>query len=142
MWGNDPDLTYDPGGLPPGKMSQETWIKPQAPSFTRISLGWRGRLARPMDVTTRQNVLTPSGKRYIGSYALRASACMSCHGSGEFPLTVSIYPSPNKKFPPIVEPIYLYDPGSADWARWYQNRAGNVPISDNIGVSQQITIWR
>lgn len=133
MWGNDPEFANDPNGLPPGKTLTETWINPAAPDFTHDTLGWGDRLAGPMDVATRHNVLTPSGKRYQGDDRVRASSCMSCHSSAEFPFTTNLYPSPNKSFPPDGEPFLLYDPGSKEWARWFQNRDGATPISNNIG---------
>jgi hypothetical protein len=82
-----------------------------------------------MDVATRHNVLTVSGKRYQGTTTLAASACLSCHAAAQFPFTENLYPSPNKVFPEDGDPFLLFDPGSADWARWYQNRPGNVPLS-------------
>lgn len=133
MWGNDPDLTNDPDGLPPGATLRESWINPEAPAFTHDTLGWGGRLAGPMDVATRHNVITPSGRRYEAEDRLRASSCLSCHGAAEFPFTANLYPSPNRSFPRDGDAFLLYDPGTADWARWFQNRRGDEPMSSNIG---------
>ncbi len=129
MWGNDPELTDDPRGLPRGEQLAETWINPASPRFTRDTLGWGGRLAGPMDVATRHEVITTDGKRYSGAEHLRASSCLSCHGSAEFPFTTNLYPSPNKKFPKdgaATDPFLLYTPGSQEWARWFQNRSGSA----------------
>ncbi|MTH76892.1 hypothetical protein [Paracoccus aestuariivivens] len=140
MWGNDPALANDPAGgdVDPSDVSinsalQETWVNPDAPGFVINTLGWGMRLAGPMDVATRHNVLTPSGKRYTGGNHLRASSCLSCHGAAEFPFTANLYPAPNQHFPHDGDPFLLYDPGSTDWARWFQNRPGNIPMSGNIG---------
>ncbi|NSX54043.1 hypothetical protein [Parasulfitobacter algicola] len=133
QWGNDPDLTSDPSGLPPGAKLQETWINPDAPAFTRDTFGWGGRLAGPMDVATRHNVITASGERYQGDNHLRASSCQSCHGASEFPFTANLYPSPNRSFPRDGEPFLLYDPGSRKWAEWFQNRPGTEAMSARIG---------
>ncbi len=133
MWGDDPEYARLEEGVPPGGALQETWINPNGPAFTKDTLGWGGRLAGPMDVATRHNVITPSGKRYQGANHLRASSCISCHSSSEFPLTANLYPSPNKSFPRDGEQFMLYDPGSEDWARWFQNNPGTEPLSNNIG---------
>jgi hypothetical protein len=129
MWGNDPEAARTPSGRNPNAPLLQTWVNPQAPAFARDTLGWGGRLAGPMDVATRHNVLTVSGKRYQGDTTLAASACLSCHAAAQFPFTENLYPSPNKVFPEDGDPFLLFDPGTADWARWYQNRPGNVALS-------------
>lgn len=128
-WGNDPAFANTPSGRNPNGPLLQVWVNPQAPAFARDTLGWGGRLAGPMDVATRHNVLTVSGRRYQGDTTLAASACLSCHGAAQFPFTENLYPSPNKVFPEDGDPFLLFDPGTADWARWYQNRPGNVPLS-------------
>jgi hypothetical protein len=128
QWGNDPQYARHPEGKPDGKRLRETWVNPDAPDFVRDTLGWGGRLAGPMDVATRHEVVTMDGMRYTGAQHLRASSCLSCHGSAEFPFTTNLYPSPNKPFPPDGDPddpFLLYTPGSKDWARWFQNRSGD-----------------
>jgi hypothetical protein len=136
MWGNDPAFANTPSGRNPNGPLQQTWVNPQAPAFARDTLGWGGRLAGPMDVATRHNVLTVSGKRYQGDTTLAASACLSCHAAAQFPFTENLYPSPNKVFPEDGDPFLLFDPGTADWARWFQNRPGSVPLSgrDRTGI--------
>lgn len=135
QWGNDPDFAREPDGIPPGGALRESWVNPEAPAFTQNTLGWGGRLSGPMDVSSRHNVITPSGKRYQEGVHLSASSCQSCHGAAEFPRTANIYPSPNRSFPRDGSPFLLYDPGSADWARWFQNRPGSQPLSANRGVT-------
>ena len=58
---------------------------------------------------------------------------MSCQGVAEFPFTDNLYPSANKSFPRDGQQFLLYDPGSEEWARWFQSRPGNQPMSGNIG---------
>lgn len=133
MWGNDPEFNRDPNGLPPGESLMETWVNPEKPEFTADTLGWGGRMAGPMDVATRQGVITTSGQRYSGGDNLRASSCMSCHGAAEFPFTVNLYPSPNRSFPPNGEPFLLYDPGSLEWAQWFKNRPNGQSQNSTLG---------
>jgi hypothetical protein len=133
QWGNDPDQAHNPRGRTPGGTLQQSWINPAAPAFTHSTLGWGGRLAGPMDVATRHNVVTVSGRRFQDNQHLRASSCQSCHGAAEYPFTANLYPSPNRAFPRDGDQFLLYDPGSADWARWFQNRPGDQPMSGNIG---------
>jgi hypothetical protein len=134
MWGNDPELTYDPSGLPEGKELQETWVNPDAPPFVKDTLGWGGRMAAPMDVAVRHQVVLPNGEWHTREDGFRASSCLSCHGTAQFPFTANLYPSPNRVFPPdgMVFPMYM--PGSAKWAEWFQNRRGDDPQSDYAGI--------
>ena len=133
QWGNDPELANSPSGRGAGGDAPltQTWNNPVAPAFTRDTLGWGNRLAGPMDVATRHNVITVSGTRYQGPSALRASSCLSCHGAAEFPMTTNLYPSPNTSFPRDGKPFLLYEPGSPKWAQWFQNRPGSEPMSPN-----------
>ncbi len=132
MWGNDPQFNRDPNGLPAGQILQETWVNPAKPPFTADTLGWGGRMAGPMDVATRQGVITTGGQ-YLGETDVPASSCMSCHGAAEYPFTTNLYPSPNKAFPRNGAPFLLYEPGSVEWAQWFMNRAGNQPQSGARG---------
>jgi len=131
-WGNDPNCTSTPDGYCPGGMPvTQTWVNPAAPEFTAHSLGWGGRLAAPMDVARRHNVVTVSGKRYsgVGNELFPASSCVSCHGSAQYPFVANLYPSPNLVFPEDGQQFLFFDPGSDQWAGWFQNRPGNVAMS-------------
>ncbi|WP_294222079.1 hypothetical protein [uncultured Shimia sp.] len=132
MWGNDPQFNRDPKGLPANARLTETWVNPDKPAFTEDTLGWGGRMAGPMDVATRQGVITARGT-HMGDKNLGASSCMSCHGAGEYPFTVNLYPSPNSSFPPNGEPFLLYEPGSVQWAQWFENRPGDTAQSGGRG---------
>jgi hypothetical protein len=133
MWGNDPQFANDPKGLPQGEQLTETWVNPNGPAFARDTLGWGGRMAGPMDVATRQGVITTDGKQF-GPKDIGASSCISCHSSAEFPFTMNLYPSPNRSFPRNGEPFLLYEPGSDEWAQWFQNRPGNESMSQGRGA--------
>ena len=129
MWGNDPQFANTPSGTNPNGPLTETWLNPAAPAYTHQTLGWGGRLAGPMDVATRHNVVTVSGNRYQGTDDLAASSCLSCHSSAQFPFTENLYPSPNKVFPEDGQQFLMFDPGSKEWARWFENRPGTQALS-------------
>jgi hypothetical protein len=132
MWGNDPKFANEPGGTDPnGGPLQETWINPAAPQYAKATLGWGGRLSGPIDVAERHNVLLTNGQNVP---VQRASSCLSCHGTAQFPFVANLYPSPNKTFPPEGQTFPMYVPGSDMWARWFQNRAGSVPQNPNKGA--------
>ena len=130
MWGNDPQFARDPNGLPAGETLQETWINPDAPAYSRSSLGWGGRLSGPIDVSERHNVLLTDGTRVP---VMKASSCLSCHGTAQFPFVSNLYPSPNRAFPREGALFPMYVPGSEMWARWFQNRPGSQPQNENAG---------
>lgn len=134
QWGNDPQLALSPSGAAQGGKAmplQENWINPQAPNFSREMLGWGGRLSGPIDVAKRHNVIFTDGEvRKVQ----RSSACLSCHGTAQYPFITNLYPSPNRVFPPDGSPFLLYTPGSKEWAQWYQNRPGNEPQNKHAGT--------
>jgi hypothetical protein len=129
MWGNDPELDKFENGLGPNGVLQETWVNPNAPDFVKFGLGWGGRLAGPLDVGLRHNVVTVSGKRYNRGNSFPASSCVSCHGSAQYPFVANLYPSPNMHFPEDGAQFLFFDPGSDYWAQWFQNRPGNMAMS-------------
>lgn len=132
MWGNDPEFARLPDGKKKNVPLAETWVNPKAPKYTRETLGWGGRLAGPMDVATRHNVVTVSGVRYQGDNDLDVSSCISCHSAAQFPFFENLYPSPNVTFPEDGEQFLLFDPGSEEWARWFQNRPGTEALSADL----------
>lgn len=128
-WGNDPALAKYPDGLGPNGVLQETWVNSGLPSFITDGLGWGGRLAGPLDVGIRHNVLTVSGKRYGVSNPLATTSCVSCHSAAQYPFVANLYPSPNMVFPPEGQPFLFFDPGTPQWAQWFQNRPGSAALS-------------
>lgn len=134
MWGNDPKLTKYPNGLGPKGVLNETWVNTSAPEFIKDGLGWGGRLAGPLDVGIRHNVLTVSGQRFgdqppPNRETFRASSCVSCHSAAQYPFVANLYPSPNMVFPEEGNQFLFYDPGTPLWANWFQNRPGNRAMS-------------
>ena len=135
MWGNDPEYANTFDGKPPeGETLKETWVNPDAPPFVEETLGWGGRMAAPMDVAVRHQVVLPNGEWHTRDDGFRASSCLSCHGTAQFPFTANLYPSPNRVFPPDGMTFPMYMPGSAKWAEWFQNRRGDEPQSDYPGI--------
>lgn len=131
MWGNDPQLAGFEDGRG-GQPLQQTWIAPDLPAFIRDGLGWGGRLAGPLDLGLRHNVVTVSGKRFGPggqAPALPSSSCVSCHSAAQYPFVANLYPSPNMSFPPEGGQFLLYDPGSPQWAQWFQNLPGDEALS-------------
>ncbi len=101
MWGNDPGVN---SATDPTAPLFETVVNPAAPAYSKITLGWGGRLSGPNDAA--------AGPEDNGTFP-RYSSCMSCHGAAENP-GGSLVPLPNT-------------PGSPAWMNWFQDRAGNQP---------------
>ncbi len=123
-WGNDPECKQPSCNL------KETWINPQVPEFIKYGLGWGGRLAGPLDVGVRHNVVTVSGQRTEKGKPFPASSCVSCHSTAQYPFVANLYPSPNMVFPEDGNQFLFFDPGSDQWMKWFDNRPGNKPLSD------------
>lgn len=129
MWGNDPALASYPNGLGPNGELQETWVNTGLPNFITDGLGWGGRLAGPLDVGIRHNVVTVSGKRYDTNTPLATSACVSCHSAAQYPFVANLYASPNMVFPEEGGQFLFFDPGTPLWAQWFKNNPGTVALS-------------
>jgi hypothetical protein len=133
-WGNDPARAGFQDGLGPNGKLDETWISDNQPGFIKDGLGWGGRLAGPLDLGIRHDVVTVSGKRYgdgdpKNPRSLAASSCVSCHSAAQYPFTVNLYPSPNMVFPDEGKQFLVFEPGSSQWQQWFQNRPGDVAFS-------------
>lgn len=150
MWGNDPKLAKYADGLGPKGELSETWVADKLPAFVTDGLGWGGRLAGPLDLGIRHNVVTVSGQRYGDGNpknppSLASSSCVSCHSSAQYPFVANLYPSPNMSFPPEGGQFLLYDPGSPLWAQWFQNRPGAEAMSgrgrkDIVGIDYDMML--
>jgi hypothetical protein len=95
MWGNDPNLTpaaYDGGARP-----VEGWVNPAAPSYARQHLGWEGRVNGPVDNPV--------------------SACLSCHGTAQFPSVA-----------PLVWQTRGLNCSDPQKLAWFRDLPGNVPF--------------
>ncbi|MEC5399940.1 hypothetical protein [Uliginosibacterium sp. H1] len=129
MWGNDPKLAKYPDGLGPKGVLEQTWVNPAVPAFVMDGLGWGGRLAGPLDVGIRHNAVTVSGQRFGKDNPLPATSCVSCHSAAQYPFAANLYPSPNMSFPSEGQQFLFFDPGSPQWAQWFQNRPGTAALS-------------
>lgn len=67
MWGNDPGVTPTNG-----QQIKESLISDQVPAYAKAHLGWAGRLNGPVD-----NPI---------------SACLSCHGTSQYPIDAALAP--------------------------------------------------
>lgn len=124
MWGNDPDVDSTTGN----PTLEETYINPDAPPYSKATLGWGGRLSGPNDgaVLSTANI---DGEIVEN---LPASSCMSCHGIAEYELESSLLPGPSdpeRSDNATVDGagnVVAFAPGSAEWMRWFQSRSGDV----------------
>jgi hypothetical protein len=73
MWGNDPG--YTPTDQANGKPLKEGFVSDQVPAYAKAHLGWAGRVNGPVD--------NPM------------SACMSCHGTAQYPVDAPLLPGNN-----------------------------------------------
>ncbi|MFC5458417.1 hypothetical protein [Massilia niabensis] len=135
QWGNDPSVN---SALHPGAALRETWINPKAPLYATETLGWGGRLSGPNDHGVNDISVASQGTRRLIRNAPNSS-CLGCHGSSQWNAA-----NPGKGMASFMMPLappepgaapnagapYLNSPrpGSAEWLRWFQNRAGNVPM--------------
>lgn len=125
MWGNDPDINSAQNPL---AQLEENYINPNAPVWATETLGYGGRLSGPFDIAVKYDV-SVDGKIVK---SLRSSSCLSCHGTSSY---IPNNSHMNTFFYPAKEynkhPWEMYTPGSNEWNKWFQNRWGDVPQSNN-----------
>jgi hypothetical protein len=132
MWGNDPQATK------PDQPLTQNWINPKAPAYSKMTLGWGGRLSGPNDGAVNDAVI--DGPVPVVAPNLPSSSCMSCHSVAEWPMKSFLLPTSNdpQQFGPsgFVNSDYLrmWAPGSTaeadgtpEWMHWFQSRPGTVP---------------
>jgi hypothetical protein len=137
MWGNDPDVAdqvgKNKGGASDPKLLKETWInREESAPYALEQLGWGGRLSGPIDVSKRHKVIYTDGS--VPRPEQRASSCLSCHGTAQYPFVANLYPSPNRIFPKDGSPFLMYPPGSSDWNKWFKNKSGSEPQNKTAGA--------
>ena len=135
QWGNDPGVNSALNAPVP---LRESWINPKAPLYATETLGWGGRLSGPNDHGVNDISVSSEGTRSLTRNA-RNSSCLSCHGTSQWNAANPAHgmasfmmplgapeagAAPNAGAPYINSP----KPGSAAWLRWFQKRAGNVPM--------------
>lgn len=125
MWGNDPDVN---SAQNPDQELKQTFINPDAPAWTKVTLGYGKRMSGPFDIAVKYDVEV-DGKIVK---ELRSSSCLSCHGTTSY---IPNEASMNTFFYPAYDyssmPWKMYTPGSKKWNEWFQNRWGDVPQSSN-----------
>ncbi|MFC5476882.1 hypothetical protein [Massilia suwonensis] len=134
QWGNDPRVD---SAANPGAPLQETWINPSAPLYATETLGWGGRLSGPNDHGVNDISVADvarGGQRVLLRRAGNSS-CLSCHGASQWNAA-----NPAKGMASFMMPLVPGDakagapymnspaPGSNEWLRWFQNRAGDVAM--------------
>ena len=135
QWGNDPRVD---SAANPGAALFETWVNPNAPLYATETLGWGGRLSGPNDHGVNDISVASEGRRTLVRRAGNSS-CLSCHGTSQWnaanpakgmaSFLMPLAPPSADALPGAGAP-YLDSPapGSAAWLRWFQNRAGDVPM--------------
>lgn len=128
IWGNDPDVN---SAKYPNKPLKENYINPDAPAWTKVTLGYGGRMAGPFDIAVKYNVEV--GDKNVT--ALPSSSCLSCHGTSsyiplDYRMSTFLYPAKSYK----NKPWKMYIPGSKQWNEWFQDRPGDVPQSTAKGA--------
>jgi len=117
MWGNDPDIISPI--TPPYPRLRETAINPNAPFYSKETLGWGGRLSGPNDGAVALNDTDFNGTAYK---RLALSSCMSCHSPAQDQFVSFLLPAASDSTP-------TYVPRGKNWRLWFQNRPGNVPFN-------------
>jgi len=128
IWGNDPDVN---SAKDPKKPLKENYINPDAPAWTKVTLGYGGRMAGPFDIAVKYNVEVNGTLMK----ALPSSSCLSCHGTSSyvpFDYSMSTFLYPAKEY--STKPWQMYIPGSKQWNEWFQDRAGDIPQSHAQGA--------
>ncbi|MFC5509789.1 hypothetical protein ACFPOU_01455 [Massilia jejuensis] len=135
QWGNDPRVD---SAANPGAPLFESWINRNAPPYALETLGWGGRLSGPNDLGVNDLSVVAAGRRSLVRRAPNSS-CLSCHGASQWNpanpakgmasfMMPLVPPAPdaaaNAGAPYLNSPA----PGAAAWLRWFQNRAGDVPM--------------
>lgn len=154
MWGNDPEATQ------PDDPLEENWINPAAPIYATETLGWGGRLSGPNDGSVQNppyflctgdgcnpETACADGNCQLvpeGGENLAMSSCMSCHSAAQYAMASFLLPLPLSKVSPEGQPVPLtyensdkvgglvfYEPASAEWMTWFQDRGGAEPKDQN-----------
>ena len=166
QWGNDPQATQ------PGQSLVENWINPIAPKYSTQTLGWGGRLSGPNDGA--RNNIAINGKVEVNA---PDSSCMSCHSTAQWNasrpyiphmsrpngMVSFLLPSFSTDSPPGFQlcgndgkpnpggsNICSPAPASAEWMKWFQNRAGTEPMDpgsiamdfDEVFSFKSIPLWQ
>lgn len=116
MWGNDPESTDTTIAL------KENVINPAAPYYSKQTLGWNNRLSGPNDGAVSAATIIGVPNSYQAN--MQMSSCMSCHGPAQHQFESFLLPGPMNQ---QGDTLQVYQPGSAEWMRWFQDRPGTEP---------------
>ena len=125
MWGNDPEAN---SAQNPPPALKENWINPSAPAYSKMTLGWGGRLSGPNDGAVNDTVID-AGPAPVVVANLPSSSCMSCHSVAEWPMKSFLLPvtaAPNPIGFENSDYLVMWPPGSPQWMQWFQSRPGTV----------------
>ena len=158
MWGNDPEAN---SALSPPPALTQNWINPNAPAYSKMTLGWGGRLSGPNDGAVNDAVVDAATP--VVTPKLASSSCMSCHSVAEWPMKSFLLPTSSnpQQFAPegFVNSDYLvmWPPGTSGmtplgspyWMHWFQSRPGTVPADagtvafdyDMVFVFKSLNAW-
>jgi len=159
MWGNDPQINSETS---PNEPLTQTWINPRAPAYSKMTLGWGGRLSGPNDGAVNDAVI--DGPVPLVAPNLPSSSCMSCHSVAEWPMKSFLLPTATdpQAFPPQgftnSDYLVMWPPGStqgpspdntAAWTHWFQSRPGTVPADtgtvafdyDMVATFKSLIAW-
>ena len=120
MWGDDPGINSPI--TPPYPKLQETVINAKAPTYSKETLGWGGRLSGPNDGAVTQVAKNVDTKKVYKNLA--SSSCMSCHSPAQDNFNSFLLPGPF----PSSDTLGVYTPGSPKWNLWFRNNYGTVPF--------------
>ena len=142
-WGGDPDVINlaDSALIPPASVDlqlKQNWINPASPRYATVTLGWDGRLSGPNDGA----VVTPAWTaNHFYKKGLASAGCLACHSAAQYPMTSFLLPTTSASPAPVSPPLssdssaaalMLFEPGSKGWMRWFQSRAGDVPMGPAV----------
>lgn len=157
QWGNDPEATSADMPL------TENWINPEAPKYSTQTLGWGGRLSGPNDGGRNDIVVD-------GEFMANApnSGCISCHSTSQWNIDegrmvsflLPSYPTDSAPYFKLCDytdkdgkpqqAICSPAPGTDEWMKWFQNRAGDVAMDegsfatdfDEVFSFKSLPLWK
>lgn len=161
-WGGDPDVNDadDASFLTPTTPNpklKQSYVNMSAPDYSLATLGYGGRLSGPNDGAVAAPAWAAS--RYYPN-GVASAGCLACHSSAQYPMTSFLLPTtthppkttvpPGSSAPASDGALVLNPPGSDTWMKWFQSRAGDVPMDagnialdyDMVTAFKAIPMWQ
>lgn len=146
-WGGDPDVN-DPipsdylSPVKPNPQLKQNYVNLSAPDYSLATLGWGGRLSGPNDGAV---ALPAWADSHYYPDGVASAGCLACHSTAQHPMTSFLLPTtthppstttpPGSSAPASDGALVLNPPGSDAWMKWFQSRAGDVPMdTGNIAL--------